>query len=80
MCVCECESVDAGDSRGNRQGEPQPTLEESGVCSSGYISECVRSDMRPFSTKLKVKLPKIWASLGEVSLGKSQHVMHAYTS
>ena len=30
--------------------------------------------MRPFSTKLKVKLPKIWASLGEVSLGKSQHV------
>ena len=44
------------------------------------ISECARSDMRPFSTKLKVKLPKIWASLAEVSLGKSQHVMHAYTS
>ena len=30
VCVCECESVDTGDSRGNRQGEPQPTLAESG--------------------------------------------------
>ena len=30
VCVCECESVDTGDSRGNRQGEPQPTLGESG--------------------------------------------------
>ena len=30
VCVCECESVDTGDSRGNRQGETQHTLGESG--------------------------------------------------
>ena len=51
MCQCEFEGTETGNSWVNKQGKPQ-LMYLSGVWGHAplEISECARSDLRPFST------------------------------